>query len=124
MVRALERNKSELIDPFLVVADRTPLLSETATPELIEKPLRLIDQDVGHGRVFSPDKLRLFGEAQAQVDQLCREWGKAAKRLERSCNANRPNLATLAKQLNDLRRVNDALAVLVARRYAELVTKR
>ncbi len=124
MVRALERNDSELIKPFLQLTDGTPLLSDRATPELIRRRLELIGSDVGQAEVFADDRLRLFDEQSGEVGRLCRSWGATANRLERSSEAKRPNRATLARQLDEMRKINNELAKLVANRYAELVNRR
>lgn len=124
MIRALERNDSELIKPFLQLTAGTPLLSDMATPALLKQRLALIRSDVGQAEVFADDRLRLFEDKTDEVAQLCRSWGTTAKRLDKSCEAKRPSRATLARQLNEMREINNSLAKLVSSRYAEVISQR
>lgn len=124
MARALERNTSELIKPFLQLTDGTPLLSDRASPELIQKRLGLLRADADQANVFADDRLALFEGKASEVARLCRKWATAAQRLEKSCQAKRPNRSTLARQLDEMRRINHELHCLVADRYAEGINRR
>ncbi|MDJ0769749.1 MAG: TIR domain-containing protein [Ilumatobacter sp.] len=124
MLRALERNNSEVIEAFLDTRIGMPVLRNDATPTLIQQRLLLIQNDIARARVFERDRVEVFGDTAADAAKLVKRWQVLSDRLSRSCDAKRPNLATIAKGLDKMRETNNALSKLAADRYAQVVDAR